>query len=159
MCTFAIYINYWGDSASNSILRVFRGNTWIFFFFLEVIVYLVLRKICSQLLAHWGWDKMDTILQMTFSNEFSLMKMSGFVLKIQLILFHKVPINNIPALAQIMARPHPGTKPLTEWIMVSLTVHKCITGPQWVNGWVITYDKNIERHTAHTIVSWSNPKQ
>ena len=32
---------------------------------------------------HWGWDKMDTISQMTFSNEFSWMKMFRFLLKIQ----------------------------------------------------------------------------
>ena len=29
-------------------------------------------------LTHWGWDKMDTISQTTFSNAFSWMKMYEF---------------------------------------------------------------------------------
>ena len=45
----------------------------------------------------------------------------------------KGPINNIPALVQIMAWRRPGDKPLSEPIMVSLTTHICITRPQWVN--------------------------
>ena len=44
----------------------------------------------------------------------------------------KVPINNIPALAQIMARHQWGTKPLSEPVMVSLLTHTCITWAQWV---------------------------
>ena len=45
----------------------------------------------------------------------------------------KVQINNIPALVQIMTWRWPGDKPLSEPVMVSLLVHICITGPQWVN--------------------------
>ena len=45
----------------------------------------------------------------------------------------KVPINNIPALVQIMAWRRPGDKPLSEAIMVSLLTHVCVTRPQWVN--------------------------
>ena len=44
----------------------------------------------------------------------------------------KVPINNIPALVQIMAWRWPGNKPLSELIMVSLLMYICITQPQWV---------------------------
>ena len=46
----------------------------------------------------------------------------------------KGPINNIPALVQIMAWCQPGNKPLSEPMMVSLTTHIFITWPQWVNG-------------------------
>ena len=44
----------------------------------------------------------------------------------------KVPINNIPALVQIMAWHHSGDKPLSEPMMVSLLMHICFTRPQWV---------------------------
>ena len=44
----------------------------------------------------------------------------------------KGPINNIPALVQIMAWRRPGDKPLSEPVMVSLLTHICITRPQWV---------------------------
>ena len=45
----------------------------------------------------------------------------------------KSPINNIPALVQIMAWRRPGEKPLSEPMMVRLLTHTCITRPQWVN--------------------------
>ena len=43
------------------------------------------------------------------------------------------PINNIPALVQIIAWRRPGDKPLSETMMVSLTTHICPPRPQWVN--------------------------
>ena len=43
------------------------------------------------------------------------------------------PINNIPAMAQIMAWCWPGDKPLSEQMMVSLLMYICVTRPQWVN--------------------------
>ena len=43
------------------------------------------------------------------------------------------PINNIPALVQIMAWRRPGDKPLSEPMMVYLPMHICVTGLQWVN--------------------------
>ena len=46
----------------------------------------------------------------------------------------KDPINNIPALVQIMAWRRPGDKPLSGSMMVSLLMHICVTRPQWVNG-------------------------
>ena len=45
----------------------------------------------------------------------------------------KGPINNIPALVQIMAWHRPGDKSLSEPMMVSLPTHICVTRPQWVN--------------------------
>ena len=44
----------------------------------------------------------------------------------------RVPINNIPALVQIMTLRRPGDKPLPEPMMVSLLTHICVTRPQWV---------------------------
>ena len=46
----------------------------------------------------------------------------------------KGPFNNIPALVQVTAWRHPGDKPLSEPMVVSLLTHLCITRPQWVNG-------------------------
>ena len=47
----------------------------------------------------------------------------------------KGPINNIPALVQIMAWCRPGDKPLSEPMVVRLPTHICITRNQWVNCW------------------------
>ena len=44
----------------------------------------------------------------------------------------KRPINNFPALVQIMAWHHPGDMPLFEPMKVSLPMHTCVTRPQWV---------------------------
>ena len=53
-------------------------------------------------------------------------------LKISLKFVPKGPINNIPALVQIMAWCRPSDKPLSEAMTVRLLTHKCITRPQWV---------------------------
>ena len=42
----------------------------------------------------------------------------------------RCPINNIPALVQIIAWRRPGDEPLSEPIMVSLLSHICVTRPQ-----------------------------
>ena len=47
------------------------------------------------------------------------------------------PINNKPALVQMMVWRRSGDKPLSEPMMVSLPTHICVTRPQWVN--VILY--------------------
>ena len=54
-------------------------------------------------------------------------------LKMSLKFGPKGPINNIPALVQIMALRRPGDKPLSEPMIVSLLTHICVTRPQWVN--------------------------
>ena len=53
-------------------------------------------------------------------------------IKISLKFVPKGPINNIPALVQIMALRRPGDKPLSEQMMVSLPTHICVIRPQWV---------------------------
>ena len=54
-------------------------------------------------------------------------------IKISLKFVPKGPINDIPALVQIMAWRRPGDKPLSEPRLVSLPTHICVTRPQWVN--------------------------
>ena len=54
-------------------------------------------------------------------------------IKISLKFVPKGPINNIPALVQIMAWRRPGDNPLSEPMMVGLPTHICVTRPQWVN--------------------------
>ena len=53
-------------------------------------------------------------------------------IKISLKLVHNGPINNIPALVQIMAWCRAGAKPLSEPMMVSLLTHICVPRPHWV---------------------------
>ena len=43
------------------------------------------------------------------------------------------PINNIPALVQIMVWRRSGDKPLSETMVISWLTHICVTRPQWVN--------------------------
>ena len=54
-------------------------------------------------------------------------------IKISLKFVHKGPINKIPALVQIMAWHRIGDKPLSELMLISLSMHICVTQPQWVN--------------------------
>ena len=56
----------------------------------------------------------------------------GISIKISLMFVHKGPINNIPALVQIMAWRWSGHKPLSETKMVRLPTNICVTRPQWV---------------------------
>ena len=51
-------------------------------------------------------------------------------MKISLKFVPKGPINNNPALVQIMAWRWSGDKPLSEPMMVSLLTHICVTRPQ-----------------------------
>ena len=55
------------------------------------------------------------------------------LIKISLKFVSKGPINNHPALVQIMAWRRPGDQPLFEPMVVRLPTHVCVTRPQWVN--------------------------
>ena len=57
-------------------------------------------------------------------------------IKISLKFVPKGPINNIPALVQIMAWRRPGDKPLSEPMMVLSLTHICVTRPQCDNDWI-----------------------
>ena len=69
-------------------------------------------------------------------------------MKISLRFIPKCPIDNSPALVQIMAWRLPGDKPLSEPMMVSLLTHICVTRPQWL--------KAIIRLPLR---QWTNPEQ
>ena len=99
------------------------------------------KSFCSSLngLTHWGRGKMAAVSQTTLSNAFSWMKMYEFRLRFHWILFPGGPINNIPALVQIMARRRPGDKPLPEPMVVSLPTHICVARPHWVNAQNMIY--------------------
>ena len=63
-------------------------------------------------------------------------------IKISLKVVPEVPINNIPALVQIMAWRRSGDKPLSEPMMDSLLAHICVTQPQWVkhsHGFIVLF--------------------
>ena len=79
-------------------------------------------------LSNWSLDKMPSILQTTFSNTFSWIKINAFQLK-----FPKVPIDNIPALVQIMAWRLPGDKPLSEPMALGYWRIYASLGLKWVN--------------------------
>ena len=59
------------------------------------------------------------------------------------------PINNMPALVQIMAWRRPGDKPLSEPMMVSLTTHIYVTRPQWVKA---QYVVNIKQRKESVVI-------
>ena len=57
------------------------------------------------------------------------------MIKFSLKYVRKGPIDNNPALVQIMAWRRSGDKPLSEPMMVSLLTHICVIRPQWVKTW------------------------
>ena len=78
--------------------------------------------------GHDGCQFPDDIFKYIFLNE--NVRIS---IEISLKFVLKGPINNIPALVQIMAWRRPGDKPLSEPMMISLLTHICVTRPQWIN--------------------------
>ena len=54
-------------------------------------------------------------------------------IEISLQFVPKGPIDNSPALVQIVAWRRPGDKPLSELMMVRLSTHICVPRPQWLN--------------------------
>ena len=74
----------------------------------------------------------------------------GISIKISLKFVPKGPINNIPALVQLMAWRRPGDKPLTEPMVVKLLTHICVTLPQWVNA---LKNQNVMYHSFYGILS------
>ena len=86
-------------------------------------------------LTHWGRGKMAAIFQTTFQMHFLEWKLIDISLKF----VPKGPVDNIPALVQIMAWRRPGDKSLSEPMVVCSPTHICVTRPQWVNGWFYRY--------------------
>ena len=75
-----------------------------------------------------GHHFVDDIFKCIFLNE-----NVWIPIKISLKFVPKGPINNSPAMVQIMAWHHPGHQPLYEPMVVSLPTHICVAGPQCVN--------------------------
>ena len=73
-------------------------------------------------------------------------------IKVSLKLVPKGPINNIPALVQIMAWRRPGDKPWSEPMMVSLLTHIYVTRPQWVK-YITDYTALALCHLANLLFS------
>ena len=70
----------------------------------------------------------DDISKCIFFNENVWIAMN-----IQLKFVPKGPVNNIPVLVQWMVWHRPGNKPLSEPMMLRLSMHICIIQPRWVN--------------------------
>ena len=77
---------------------------------------------------HNGRHFPDDIFKCIFLNESIWISF-----EISLKFVPKGPINNIPALVQIMAWRRPGDKPFSETMLVCLLTNICVTRPQWVN--------------------------
>ena len=88
---------------------------------------------CISDLTHWGRDKMAAISQTDTFKRIVLKENFRVSIKISLRFVPKSPIDNIPALFQIMAWCRSGDKPLSEAMKVSLLTHICVARPQWVN--------------------------
>ena len=82
--------------------------------------------------------------------------------------FPKGPINNIPALVQIMAWRRPGDKPLSEPMLVRSLTHICVTRPEWVWFWLhrnsvsrvsfLQTNYNIEVQWFYSLLQVGHPK-
>ena len=72
----------------------------------------------------------DDIFKRIFLNE-----NVWILLKISLKLVPKGPINNIPALVQIMAWRRPGNKPLSDAMLVSLLTHASLGLNELITAW------------------------
>ena len=84
-------------------------------------------------LTHWGRDKIDAILQTTFSNAISWMKIFEFRLKFHWSLFLKVQLTIFQHwFRQWLGAEQATSHYLNQW-WPSSTTHICVTQPQWVN--------------------------
>ena len=101
----------------------------------------------------------DDIFKCIFFNE-----NVWIAIKISLKFVPKGPINNIPALVQIMAWRRPDDKPLSEPMMVSLPTHICVTRPQCVKDWklfirpILTWRLGTKDSATTVAVCWKNSK-
>ena len=92
-------------------------------------------------------------------------------MKIPLKYVPKVPINNIPALVQIMAWRRLGAEPLSELMIVVLPTHIYVTRSQWVkhrsirtlcnpdlNKWIKSNQNKVFVTSDILCFNYSNPK-
>ena len=94
---------------------------------------------------------MTAILQTIFSNAFPWKKRCELIsLEISLAFVHKVRINDILSLVQVMTWRRPGDKLLSEPMMFSLLTHTCVTRPQWIKHGILDHSP-LYKH-----IVWSN---
>ena len=74
--------------------------------------------------------------------------MNGFWVKIPLKFVLTCPINNIPAMVEIMAWCRSDNKPLSEPMVVSLLTHICVTRP-WSLQWRYNGHDGVSNHQPH----------
>ena len=80
-----------------------------------------------SVLTHWIERKWPSFSRPHFQMHFLVSKL-WIPNKIPMKFVAKGPINNVPALVQIISWHRPGNKPLSEPMMVI-----CVTRPRWVN--------------------------
>ena len=93
-------------------------------------IYWIWLTLNTLRLSQNGRHFLDNIFKCTFLNE-----NVWIFIKIPPKFVPQGPINDIPALVQIMAWWWPGDKPLSEPMMVRLPMHIWVTQPQWVKHW------------------------
>ena len=120
----SIYILGW--SSGNKGIWVFPSSAWWRHDMGRISSLLVLCVV--NIYARNGRYNADDIFKCIFLKE-----NVWIPTQISLKFVNKGPINNIPALVQIMAWCRPGDKPLSEPMMFRLPTHICVTRPQWVN--------------------------
>ena len=106
----------------------------------------ITRDWCVNTLRQNGLHFPDDIFKCIFLNENVMLS-----IKFSLRFVPKGPINNIPALVEIMAWRRPGDKPLSEPMMVSLLTHICVTRPQWVKWKYFSYIWLANRFSKATL--------
>ena len=84
-------------------------------------------------LTYLPLDKMATILVDDIFKCILFYEDEIIQIQISMKFIPESPIDNKPALVQVMACRRPGDKPLSEPMMVSLPTHTCVTRPQWIN--------------------------
>ena len=95
----------------------------------------------------------DEIFKCIFLNENEWIS-----LKLSLKFVLKGPMNNIPALVQIIAWRRPGDKPLSEPTMVSLPNHICFARPQWVKAVPLVLGRSDNRPSSCKITLYDTSK-
>ena len=93
----------------------------------------------------------DDIFKCIFINENCCV-----LIKCSLKYVRKDPIDNNPALVQIMAWHRSGDKLLSEPMMISLPTHICVTRPQWVNSFSWTAGSEVHIvYISHVIIAYT----
>ena len=113
----------------------FASNNW------EYCVYYPHTQHANNKGCHQNWMLLNTLRQRQDGRHFAdniftcifFNENCCILIKFSLKYVRKGPIDNNPALVQIMVWRRPGDKPLSEPMMVSLLTHICVTRPQWVN--------------------------